>query len=620
MNVPSDVSVSVSVTLVGRRRRILQAATYAIVATFEAQRESSAASTRSSASSSIMSSQAELEAVLSSSTGRVAAVQELSMSGVEPAGSGTSGSAASPPSGSSGSSGSSGMVIVAAAGAVGGVVLIVVGAVGFVIVRRRRRSAESELRLEPGNALRSLTVEFETLRTRSRARSPGQGPQVQGTLRENMWVTLRSNNPGATVNVTRSDVRKIVAGRQVVGSGSYGTVYKGKVRGRDVAVKCITDLQGQPDPAAYKKEVEALQRLRHPHILAMYASFDEECAIVSPFYAKGSLRQALHDSAFGNDPLPWRTRVRILADISSAVLSMHSDRPDDPVIHRDLKPANILLTDNLDAVVADLGCARINQGSIFEGPKGTVGYADPEYVRLGACSPMDTHLDVYSLGVIILEMLTNKAGSPGADRERGAVFNGKHIRDVVSDALTGQQSGGGLRSGLFELLDHSAGDWGGHQCVEVATMLAELGLKCSDPVASQRPEVADIHQRLRHLLAATTPRSLRDTTLTSQDDILRAFENDVKDFICPISLFVPEDPVRASDGRVYERNCIESHFNACRGRGLPLTSPITRERVGQDLVPQPHRTEEFARFVEGVRSRLNDAGKRRLQAVLGNYQ
>ncbi|CAG9463642.1 unnamed protein product [Pedinophyceae sp. YPF-701] len=223
-----------------------------------------------------------------------------------------------------------------------------------------------------------------------------------------MWVTLTRDDRRATLHVTRSDVRRIVDRKEVVGSGSYGTVYKGKVRGRYVAVKCIRNHQGQPDPGPYRKEVEALQRLRHPHILTMLASFDEECAIVSPFYAKGSLRQALYISAFGNDPLLWRTRLRILADVSSAVLSMHTDRPEDPVIHRDLKPANILLTDNLDAVVADLGCARINEGSIFEGPKGTPGYADPEYVRLGACNPTDTHLDVYSLGVIILEMLTNK--------------------------------------------------------------------------------------------------------------------------------------------------------------------------------------------------------------------
>ena len=130
-------------------------------------------------------------------------------------------------------------------------------------------------------------------------------------------------------------------------------------------------------------QVSILSRVRHPHLVTLLGACSESSALVYEFLPNGSLEDFLM-CADKRKTLLWQIRTRIIADICSALIFLHKNKPH-PVVHGDLKPANILLDVNLVSKLSDFGISRLliqsstNSTTLYHTmhPVGTPLYMDP---------------------------------------------------------------------------------------------------------------------------------------------------------------------------------------------------------------------------------------------------
>lgn len=193
--------------------------------------------------------------------------------------------------------------------------------------------------------------------------------------------------------------------QSIIGRGGMAMVYRARQinLSRDVAVKIIGgQAVGKADfIARFKREADLIARLEHPHILPIYdyGQEGEFLYLVLRLMEGGSL-----DRRILGHPLPLNDIDRLIKQIASALDYAHSHE----VVHRDLKPNNILLDNFGNAYLMDFGIAKILSGTQMTSTStlmGTPSYMAPEQWKL---DPVDHRADIYSLGVILYEMLTGK--------------------------------------------------------------------------------------------------------------------------------------------------------------------------------------------------------------------
>lgn len=197
-----------------------------------------------------------------------------------------------------------------------------------------------------------------------------------------------------------------------LGRGGMGTVYRARdlKHDRPVALKLLTsDLAEEIGTDRFEREIRFAARLQHPHICSVYDSGEiaGHLWFTMPYVDGESLEARLE--RLGR--LPVADALRIAREAALALAYAH----DNGIVHRDIKPANLLLARDGSTLVADFGIARSIRGSRSTGEftitqagfaPGTPGYMSPEQVA--GVTDLDGRTDVYSLGLVLYEMLTGE--------------------------------------------------------------------------------------------------------------------------------------------------------------------------------------------------------------------
>lgn len=192
-----------------------------------------------------------------------------------------------------------------------------------------------------------------------------------------------------------------------IGSGGMATVYKAKchVLNRYVAIKILRDEFTTDEEFIKRFEVEAQSAasITHPNIVSVYdVGIDGNLYYIVMELIKGKTLKDIIIEEKG--PLPWKWSINIAIQIASALEIAHRNN----IIHRDIKPHNIIITEDGVAKVTDFGIAKAVSNSTitaFGTTIGSVHYFSPEHARGGFT---DAKSDLYSLGVVMYEMLTGK--------------------------------------------------------------------------------------------------------------------------------------------------------------------------------------------------------------------
>lgn len=274
-------------------------------------------------------------------------------------------------------------------------------------------------------------------------------------------VVFFPSNTDEINNLTIYDILKATDNfnqANIIGCGGFGLVYKATLEnGTKLAVKKLSGDMGLME-REFKAEVEALSTAQHKNLVSLqgYCVHDGIRILVYSYMENGSLDYWLHEKTDGAAQLDWPTRLRIAQGASCGLAYMHLIC-EPHIVHRDIKSSNILLDDKFEAHVADFGLSRLilpYDTHVTTELVGTLGYIPPEY---GQAWKATLRGDMYSFGVVMLELLTGKRPievfKPKMSRELVAWVEQMRSEGKQDEVFDPQLRGRGVEEQMRQVLD-----------------------------------------------------------------------------------------------------------------------------------------------------------------------
>jgi len=280
-----------------------------------------------------------------------------------------------------------------------------------------------------------------------------------------------------------------------LGKGAFGSVYKGTTHdGKQMAVKQLLSTSEQGRKEFLNEKL--LAKIQHRNIVNLLGCCKEgsQMFVVYEYLPHGSLDKFLSDAEKRKD-LDWQKRYNIILGIARALLYLHEDSQL-RIVHRDIKASNILLDEKLNPKIADFGTAKVfpeDETHVSTGVVGTPEYMAPEYA-MG--EQLSVNVDVYSFGILLLELVTGKKISSEMDflgRIWSSYKQGKSVRTIDQAIIETCHKKQALRCIHIGLLCTQDNALLRPPMSEVTVMLSTPSVAL--PVPTEPPLSHEIHER-----------------------------------------------------------------------------------------------------------------------------
>ncbi|KAJ9145897.1 hypothetical protein P3X46_028225 [Hevea brasiliensis] len=293
----------------------------------------------------------------------------------------------------------------------------------------------------------------------------------------------------------------------IIGTGSYSSVYKGILEptGTEIAAK-VLNLHRRGASQSFMSECRALRTIRHRNLMKLLSACssidfqgNDFRSLIYEFMPNGNLDKWLHPGNTGEGGqqivpgnLKLMQRLDIAIDIASAIEYLHNGCPS-TIIHGDLKPSNVLLDNEMTARVGDFGLAKIvaavscgadqYPSSTSLAIKGTIGYVAPEY---GMGDMVSIEGDVYSYGILLLEMFTGKKPTDDFFKD------GLNLHVFVERSLP---------CNVKEVVDPSIdlSNDGRENLLNCLVLAMRIGVACSMELPTERMKIIDVIRELQNI-------------------------------------------------------------------------------------------------------------------------
>lgn len=262
-------------------------------------------------------------------------------------------------------------------------------------------------------------------------------------------------------------------------------VYRGIMpNGQQIAVKKLTGIgMGSLNDHGFSAEVNTLGKIRHRHIVTLLAfcSNPDTNLLVYEYMPNGSLGELLHGNNGGH--LNWDSRYKIAVETAKGLRYIHHDCSP-LILHRDVKSNNILLDSNFEAHIADFGLAKLlhhpGASECMSSIAGSFGYIAPEYAYT---LKVEEKSDIYSFGVVLLELITGKRPVGECEFEEGMNLAGWVKKMTKLE-----------RGRVMEITDPKLSDFP----MEEAMHMFFVALLCLQEQPKHRPSMREIVHMLTH--------------------------------------------------------------------------------------------------------------------------